>query len=159
MLLTQPAVAARYAAYREGFARMKRIAPKLYPLQRAATANLDLFRLFAERALQLCAPDGAIGLLLPSAFHANERTAGLRQQYLAATRIDICLSFENRRQVFDIDSRIKFDVIVARRPGPTAQLRCGFYLQKIADADDKTRIMIYDRAFLNAAGGPALTFP
>jgi len=29
MLLTQPAVAARYAAYREGFARMKRIAPKL----------------------------------------------------------------------------------------------------------------------------------
>lgn len=158
-LLSRPEAAARFAAWRDGFARMKRIAPRLYPLQRQAAANLDLFRLFAERAPRLAAADGAIGLLLPSAFHANESTAGLRRHYLAETRIETCLSFENRRRLFAIDSRFKFDLIVARRPGPTTSMRCGFYLAGIDEADDPARLIDYDCAFLADAGGGALSFP
>ncbi|MEA2778302.1 MAG: hypothetical protein QOF90_3708, partial [Acetobacteraceae bacterium] len=162
-VLSRPGVAAAFDAYRAGFDRLKRIASRLYQHQRvrvggnSTAGNLDLFRLFAERNMELCAKDGAIGVLMPSAFHANEGTTGVRRLYLRESDISWCLSFENRRRIFDIDSRFKFDLIVAHRPGPTRSLRCGFYLDRIEDAVDPAKIMHYDRAFLDLSGGAGLT--
>jgi hypothetical protein len=162
-VLARPGVAAAFDAYRTGFERLKRIAHRLYKHQRAlaggasTSGNLDLFRLFAERNMDLAAVDGAIGVLMPSAFHANEGTTGIRHLYLAETDLRWCLSFENRRRIFDIDSRFKFDLIVARRPGPTRSLRCGFYLDRIEDASDPNKVMTYSIAFLHRAGGASLT--
>ena len=138
---------------------MKRVATRLYRHQRAhaTSGNLDLFRLFAERNMQLAAAGGSIGVLLPSAFHANEGTTGVRRLYLQQTNLSWCLSFENRRRIFDIDSRFKFDLIVAHRPGPTASFRCGFYLDRIHDAADPAKIMTCDVAFLNETSGASLT--
>ena len=162
-VLSRPGVAAAFNAYRAGFNRLKYIAHRLYRHQRVQTGetttagNLDLFRLFAERNVELAAANGAIGVLMPSAFHANEGTTGIRRLYLQETDLHWCLSFENRRRIFDIDSRFKFDLIVARRPGPTQSLRCGFYLDRIEDADDPDKIMTYAMAFLNQTGGTSLT--
>jgi hypothetical protein len=113
--------------------------------------------LFAERNVDLAAADGAIGVLMPSAFHANEGTTGIRHLYLQEADLHWCLSFENRRRIFDIDSRFKFDLIVAHRPGPTKSFRCGFYLDRIEDAGDPDKIMTYGMAFLNQTGGASLT--
>ncbi len=158
-LLAQPEIAAGFTQYRAGFERTKRAAQRLYRHQRAehTAGSLDLYRLFAERALQLASADGAIGLLVPSAFHANEGSTGIRQAYLQDTDIRWCLSFENRRRVFDIDSRFKFDLIVASKPGPTGPFRCGFYLERITDVDDQDKIMTFDMDFLNRSGGARLT--
>ena len=79
---------------------------------------------------------GAIGMVVPSAFHANEGATGIRQLYLRQTRIEQCLSFENRHKLFDIDSRFKFALVVARRPGPTQTVRCSFYLTEFAQIDE-----------------------
>jgi hypothetical protein len=158
-VLADPAIARDFAAYRAGFEHRKRIANRLYRHQRvgmgndSTAGNLDAFRLFAERAIRLAAPSGAVGLLLPSAFHANEGTTGIRRLYLD-NGLETCLSFENRAGIFDIDSRFKFALVVARRPGPTRSLRCAFYLRGIEQVDDPARAMIYDRAFIDAAGGP-----
>jgi hypothetical protein len=158
-VLARPEIAATFDAYRSGFERLKAVANRLYRHQRASigtdstAGNLDLFRLFAERNLQLAASDGSIGILLPSAFHANEGTTGVRRLYLQDAALAWCLSFENRRRIFDIDSRFKFDLIVAHRPGPTTSFRCGFYLDRIDDADDPDKIMTYDRRFLVETGG------
>jgi len=81
----------------------------------------------------------------------------VRHLYLQQTTLGWCLSFENRRRFFDIDSRFKFDLIVAHRPGPTGSFRCGFYLGRIGDAADAAKIMTYDRHFLSLSGGPSLT--
>lgn len=132
-VLARPDAAAAFQAYRMGCERQKRIAARLYQHQRAGVGsdrtagNLDLFRLFAERAMQLAAADGSVGVLLPSAFHANEGATGLRRLYFQQSDVAWCLSFENRRRIFDIDSRFKFDLVVARRPGPKRSLRCAFY--------------------------------
>jgi hypothetical protein len=150
-VLTRPGIAAAFQAYRAGFDRTKSVAQRLYAHQRAA-GNLDLFHLFAERNIALASLDGAIGVLMPSAFHANEGTAGLRRLYRQETDLRWCLSFENRRRIFDIDSRFKFDVIVAHRPGPSGSMRCGFYLDRIEDADDPDKIMTYTQAFLDVTG-------
>ena len=162
-VLARPGVSAAFDEYRASFDRMKRIANRLYRHQRARTGtdttagNLDLFRLFAERAMDLTAANGTVGMLMPSAFHANEGTTGIRRLYLRETNLAWCLSFENRRHIFDIDSRFKFDLIVAHRPGPTEALRCGFYLDRIEDAADLTKIMTYSPAFLEQTGGTSQT--
>ena len=162
-VLSRPGVAAEFEAYRAGFDRLKRMADRLYRHQRIRLGNgstagsLDLFRLFAERNMELAAADGAIGVLMPSAFHANEGSTGVRRLYLEQTELQWCLSFENRRRIFDIDSRFKFDLIVARRPGPTESLRCGFYLDAVEDAFDPGKIMSYTREFLRLSGGAGET--
>jgi len=162
-VLARPGVAAAFNTYRGGFDRLKHVAHRLYRHQRvrvgagSTAGNLDLFRLFAERNMDLVAADGTIGMLMPSAFHANEGTTGIRRLYLQGTDLRWCLSFENRRRIFDIDSRFKFDLIVAQRPGPTQSLRCGFYLDRIEDAVDPKKIMTYTRGFLDLSGGASLT--
>jgi hypothetical protein len=159
-ILADETVTTAFDRYRETFDRLKRVVPRLYPHQRVGSAakasggSLDLYRLFAERAHQLLAPDGAIGLLLPSSFHASEGAAGVRRLYLDQTAIECCLSFENRRRVFDIDSRFKFAIVIARRPGPTRTMQCGFYLNRIEDA---ARTIPYDRDLLERTGGKHLT--
>ena len=158
-LLARPAIARAIEAYRASFDHMKQAVRRLYRRQRApqAAGSLDLYRLFAERGLHLSAETGTIGWVLPSAFHANEGSTGIRRAYLDETAIDWLLSFENRRRVFDIDSRFKFDLLVAHRPGPTRSFRCGFYLDHVRDAEDPSKIMTYDAAFLARMGGPRLT--
>jgi hypothetical protein len=162
-VLSDPRIAAGFNRYKSGFDQQKAIAKRLFRAQSTTLdgdvtgGNLDTYRLFAERAVQLCRPDGAIGLLLPSAFHANEGSSAIRRLYLDQTRWLACLSFENRRKMFDIDSRFKFALVVARRPGPTTTIECGFYLESLDDLRQPGRLLTYDRNFLETAGGAYLT--
>ena len=109
--------------------------------------KLDLYRLFAERMVQLPGNDGAVGMVVPSAFHANEGATGIRKLYLQQTAWK-CLSFENRKSLFDIHGRFKFALVVARRPGPTCSFRCGFYLTGFHELEEEHRWLVYDRDFI-----------
>jgi len=163
-LLSDPATEAAFRAYQESFVQQHRLADRLYSFQKttasgAATAGkLDAFRVFAERKLQLAGPHGAIGMVVPSSFHANEGATGIRHLYLQHTDLHCCFSFENRRRLFDIHARQKFALVVARRPGPTRSVQCGFYLDHLAQLGDPQRIMSYDRAFIETSGGAQGTF-
>ena len=151
-VLADRSVAAEFEVYKSGYDQQKRLAARLFRQRPAGTP--DAFHLFAERNLDL---GRSIGMLLPSAFHANEGATGLRRRYFAETSLACCFSFENRRKLFEIDSRFKFALIVAHRPGPTRSLRCAFYLESVADLDEPGRIMDYDADFLAASGGTNLT--
>jgi hypothetical protein len=163
-LLTDPTTAAAFRAYQENFERQHRVVGRLYAHQKVAVSGqatagkLDTFRVFAERSLQLTGPDGAIGMVVPSSFHANEGATGIRRLYLSETDLRTCLSFENRRKLFDINVRQKFALLIANRPGPTHVMRCGFYLDDFAQIDDPGRIMRYDPAFIEKSGGVHLSF-
>lgn len=163
-LLTDPTIEAAFRAYQENFARQHRVVDRLYAHQKVAVSGqatggkLDTFRVFAERTLQLAGSEAAIGMVVPSSFHANEGATGIRLLYLRETELRTCLSFENRRKLFDINVRQKFALLVARRPGPTQVVRCGFYLDDLAQIGDPARIMRYDRAFIGKSGGSHLTF-
>jgi hypothetical protein len=163
-LLTDPATATAFRAYQENFERQHRVVDRLYAHQKVAVSGqatggkLDTFRVFAERSLQLTGPAGAIGMVVPSSFHANEGATGIRRLYLRETDLHACMSFENRRRLFDIHVRQKFALVVAHRPGPTLALRCGFYLDDFEQIDGPAHIMRYDRAFIEKSGGAHLTF-
>ena len=103
-LLTDPAIDAAFRAYQDNFERQHRVVNRLYAHQKVAVSGqptggkLDTFRVFAERTLQLAGPLGAIGMLVPSSFHANEGATGICRLYLHETDLRACLSFENRRE-------------------------------------------------------------
>jgi hypothetical protein len=145
--------------YQDAFVRQHRLLGRLFQHQRLGASGaimggkLDSYRVFTERMLQLTGQAGAIGMVVPSAFHANEGATGIRQAYLQQMRLEWCLSFENRRKLFDVHGRIKFALIVARRPGPTDRIRCGFYLTNFADVEEPDRLMDYDRQFITVSGG------
>ncbi len=151
-VLADPSVALAFETYKAGYEQQKRLAVRLFRKRPGGTP--DAFHLFAERNLDL---GRTIGVLLPSAFHANEGTTDLRRRYFGETHIACCYSFENRRKLFDIDSRFKFALLVARKPGPTRSLRCAFYLESVADLDEPGRVMEYDADFLAASAGANLT--
>ena len=149
--------------YQAVFTRGQRLVARLYLHQKvggggaALGGKLDLYRVFAERMVGLLGGDGAIGMVVPSAFHANEGATGIRKFFLQHTRIERCLSFENRKSLFDIHARYKFALIVARRPGPTGEMLCGFYLTDFRELEEQSRWMKYDRDFIAASGGAYAT--
>ena len=162
-LLSDPATATAFRAYQENFTHQHRLADRLYACQKTANGaamggKLDAFRVFAERKLHLAGPHGAIGMVVPSSFHANEGATAIRHLYLQRTDLRCCFSFENRRRLFDIHVRQKFALVVAWRPGPTQSVQCGFYLDDLAQLGDPTRIMRYDRGFIESSGGAHATF-
>jgi hypothetical protein len=162
-LLRNPAAARAWRDYQAGFAHEQRLVARLYEHQRYGTDGVvmggkpDLYRVFAERMLRLLAGKGAIGMVVPSAFHANEGATGIRRLYLRETRLEQCLSFVNLRRLFDIDGRCKFALVIARRPGPTRTTRCGFYLTDMAQITEPEAQLRYTLQFIRSSGGEYLT--
>jgi hypothetical protein len=120
----------------------------------------DLYRLFSERGSQLLTKTGSIGFVLPSAFHANEGATGIRRLYLENMNLRYCYSFENRKKLFEIDSRFKFALVVAEKSGITKEFRCGFYLHddEWLFSDRTGNELIYTLDFVQITGGEHLTF-
>jgi hypothetical protein len=129
--------------------------------EKASAATPDMYQCFAERAVQLTAAGRMVGLVLPSAFHSNDGATGLRRLFLDRMRLLCCYSFENRRKLFEIDSRIKFAMIVAQREGRTDEFPCCFYLEADSWLFSENRIpepLRYSRDFISATTGQQLNF-
>jgi hypothetical protein len=161
---TDPAIRRRYEAYTAGFEQRKRLLARLYEhINRQAGgqpsgAVIDLWQPFAERALtRWTAPDGRVGLVLPSAFHANQSATGLRALYLKENQLDTCFSFENANKLFEIDSRFKFAVVAARHGHAGQPIRCAFYLHDLEWLRNPSDALSYDAQFVTRTGGEYLS--
>ena len=116
----------------------------------------DYYRLFCERAPQLCKQYGYVGMVVPSAFHANEGATGIRQLYLNKMALKHCYSFENRKQLFEIHRSFKFACIVAVKDlRGTGEFKCAFYLH-----DDEwlflqnlDAALLISKSFIDSVGG------
>lgn len=144
----------RAAARRKRAAEVARFLPKmrfgmvegpyaLYPL--FAKGDVNLYALFIERAGQLVAAQGVVGLLVPSGVAADMGAATFFRSISGTGRLGLLLDFENRRTVLGlepffpaVDSRFKFSAFVhggvARR---YARSRCAFFQ---ADAETAERV-------------------
>lgn len=128
---------------------------------KASAATPDMYQMFAERAAETSGSRGRVGIVVPSAFHANVGATGLRNLYLQELALQTCYSFENLRKLFEIHASFKFALVVAARPGPTDEFRCAFYLHDdnwlfAQDSDD--RQLRYDLPFLEHTTGGQLNF-
>ncbi|HQP38985.1 MAG TPA: hypothetical protein PLI95_27560, partial [Polyangiaceae bacterium] len=122
-------------------------------------AAVDLWQPFAERGVALLQPHGRVGLVVPSAFHANQSATGLRELYLTKTRIACCYSFENRKKLFEIHASFKFATLVAEIDGlGTKHAECAFYLHDLDWLETRHGALRYSRAFVERTGGAYRSF-
>jgi hypothetical protein len=169
-LLQAPLVRQRYDRYIESFRADERILDLLYHYQvvlidgKRTIGKQDAFRVFMERNAQLLAPTGITGIVVPSAFHANEGATGVRRLYLEEMGLRCCYSFENRNKLFEIHSSFKFALVVANRQGPTDEFKCAFYLHddewlfNYSSRSEQTEILEYTLSFVRRTGGEHLSF-
>ena len=145
---------------------MERAIGRLYEFQvvcidgETTIGKLDAFRAFAERSSKLLSLSAFLGLVVPSAFHANEGATGIRQLFIDRMNLLTCFSFENRKQIFEIHRSFKFALIVARSGIGQDLTNCAFYLQEVdwlRQANQADRLLCYDRKFIERTGGRHLT--
>lgn len=164
-LEADPAVAEARGIYEGGINRQQRVHERLFrhqvvELSRGKTGgDPDLAKLFAERNTQIVGQMGRLGIVVPSAFHANEGATGVRQLYLEKMALRCCYSFENRQKLFEIATGMRFALVTAGRPGPTSEFPCAFYLHDInwLFGDRSGRELRYTLDFVRRTGGEYLS--
>lgn len=102
----------------------------------------DSFKYFTELAFILSRDGGHVGLVTPGAFTSDSGTTGLRQLVLEHDRLVTLFVFENRRKLFDIDSRFKFQVLHAIHGGKTSDFEGAFWVHDT----DLLRLPRHERA-------------
>ncbi|MHC4180682.1 MAG: Eco57I restriction-modification methylase domain-containing protein, partial [Planctomycetota bacterium] len=166
-LLSDRAIANHYEEYVRSFVEQGSIHDALFRWHEvrvggilAGRGNSDLYIVFMERNSQLLRSGGATGVVVPSGFHANEGATGIRQLYLERMTLTCCFSFENHRKLFEIDSRVKFALVVAVAGKTTETFSCGFYLHDVEwlfrDRQDHTPLN-YSLDFVRHTGGDYLS--
>lgn len=155
-----------FETYKEQFEELKRANDSLYIYQKVyiegdlAGRQIDAFRVFMERNAQLLEPNGWTGVVVPSAFHANEGATGVRRLYLKNMAMRCCYSFENKKKLFEIHSSFKYALVVADKSGYSDIVSCAFYLQDdswLFNNDFQHPRLIYSIDFIENTGGDYLT--
>ncbi len=112
-----------------------------YPL--LSGGDVNLYKLFVERAQALIHSRGAVGLLCPSGIAADKGAAEFFLSISSTGRLSALFDFENRKGLFpDVDSRFKFCALIFGGEQRIVQtIRCAFYLHTLEEAGDPARIL------------------
>ena len=156
-----------WVALNDNIQKLLRYLDKIYQYQsvkindKYTTGSPDLYRAFAEKMFNLIKIEGFIGVLLPGAFHSNEGATGIRELFLNKASLKFCYSYENRKKLFEIDGRFKFDLIkVKKTVNNNTDFDCAFYLhdESMIFRDDWRGIQ-YTKEQLILLSGKNLSFP
>ena len=97
--------------------------------------DINLYRVFVERAKALLHADGLVALLVPSDITTGRTSSRFFSELVKEQQVGAIFDFENRKPYFaDVDRRQKFCVFVfgaAKRKWP--RIHCAFYM---ADAEE-----------------------
>ena len=75
--------------------------------------DVNLYMLFAELATRIVAPDGRVGLLLPSGIATDHTTQEFFNELVTTNRLTAIYDFVNRLGLFpDVEGRLKFCVLL-----------------------------------------------
>ncbi|MBS3137677.1 N-6 DNA methylase [Candidatus Woesearchaeota archaeon] len=101
---------------------------------RKVSGDLDLYKIFTERAHQLIKNSGLVGFVVPSGIYTDLGAKGLRTMLFEKSKINCIYGFENRRFIFpNIDQRYKFVLLIYEKGGKTKEFPCAFFLHRVED--------------------------
>ncbi len=85
---------------------------------------VNLFALFAESALQLKAPHGRVGIIVPTGIATDDSTSAFFRHLVQEHQLQALYDFENRGKLFpDVDSRQRFSVL-SLAPSDSVDVAC-----------------------------------
>ncbi len=97
--------------------------------------DLDLYKVFTERAYQLLKSGGSAGLVIPSGIYTDLGAKGLRTMLFDNCQMKELYSFENRgHAVFEaVHASYKFVLLNFEKGGKTKSFPCAFFLHSEED--------------------------
>ncbi len=114
--------------------RKKRIGYALpdVPFRWQGSGKNYTYKLFLEMSHALIHDTGRLGLIVPSGLYTDAGTRDLRTLFLEQGTWEWLFSFENRRKIFDIDSRFKFAPTIVDRRRTGAPMQAAFMVHDVA---------------------------
>jgi len=89
--------------------------------------DYNYYKLFLERSYQLIKPNGFLGYIIPSGFHTDAGTKGLRRLFFDKGQIRSLCGFENKKGIFTgVHKSFKFDVIIFKKSDTTKSFNALF---------------------------------
>ena len=85
---------------------------------RSGTGERDLYRLFVDLSLQLCADEGHLGMIVPASLIRTDGAFSLRKELFDNSGEIEVIVVDNGARFFAIDSRFKFVVLLASKTAP-----------------------------------------
>ena len=161
-LLQNPEIVEDYNKTKESYLFQREYFSKLYQYQigvisnndgseKQASADMDSYRLFVERAYKLLNKNGTLGIVLPSGLCKDDGAIGLRKNLLfAKMRIDGLIDFQNQMEekgkgrVFEgVHPQFKFLLLQVQKAQPKDEFPCLFHARDLTVLEhfppDKTR--------------------
>lgn len=101
------------------------------------SGDLDLYKIFTERAHQLLKESGMAGFVIPSGIYTDLGAKGLRTMLFEHSKIKALYSFENRSHAIfpDVHASYKFVLLVFEKGGKTTSFPCAFFLHSADDLE------------------------
>lgn len=106
--------------------------------------DVNLYMLFAELARRIVAPEGRVGLLLPSGIATDHTTKEYFGELVATKSLSAIYDFVNRLGLFpDVEGRLKFCVLLFSGVAlPSKTMDFVFWAERIEDIADKSRHVV-----------------
>ena len=114
-------------------ARSTGFADPVHPYRHQGSADLNLYKLFLEKAHALLGPQGRLGFLVPSGLYSDHGTGALRSLFLERCRWEWLFGVENRDGIFPIHRSYKFNPIIVQKGGKTDAINTAFMRRKLED--------------------------
>ncbi len=110
-----------------------------FPL--TAKGDINTYMLFAELARKIVAPNGRVGLLIPSGIATDDTTKEFFTALIETKSLSILYDFENRMRVFpDVDGRFKFCILLFGGENvKTPQADFVFFAHQMEDLEERKR--------------------
>ena len=107
----------------------KGFADPQHPFRLQGSADLNLYKQFAEVFWNLLRADGRIGVILPTGIYSDLGTRDLREAMLSHGRIDLFYAFQNENRVFvAAHHAYKQAALIVTKGGHTVRFRARFRL-------------------------------
>ena len=113
------------------------------------SGDLDLYKIFTERAHQLLKEGSLTGFVIPSGIYTDLGAKGLRTMLFDNSKIEAMYSFENKSHAIfpDVHASYKFVLLVFEKGGKTKSFPCAFFLhsaEELKKAIENPTIMNID---------------
>ncbi|OPX62710.1 MAG: Eco57I restriction-modification methylase [Methanomassiliicoccales archaeon PtaB.Bin134] len=113
-----------------------------HPFRHQGSADLNTYKLFLEMGWQLNREGGRLGLIVPSGIYTDNGTKALRELFIEHNQWEWIFCFENRKKIFNIDSRFKFGPVIVQKGGRTERIRTAFMRHDLEDWEEPERFVI-----------------
>ncbi|MBT8507419.1 hypothetical protein AZH53_03115 [Methanomicrobiaceae archaeon CYW5] len=122
-----------HAKWRRRRVQQSGYADSAHPFRHQGSADINTYKMFLESAHALCRTGGRIGMIVPSGIYTDNGTKQLRELFLNHCNWEWIFGFENRKKIFDIDSRAKFCPILLEKGNRTEAIQVAFMRHDLED--------------------------